>query len=523
MNERLSTATDNRPKLDVSLLNSTVTDESTVIDVRHLSVDPKTVACFREQLKEMRKNTGNLSILEGKKENKTPSSVETHEAKPETLNTTCESKPHKSQRSSAFLKSLPKTEVPESTPSGNQSMNERKFVEKPDRQTLSFISSSESNLLLKQNHDGSHQTFNAKSAVQFDIKTSTSPYQTNGFADTSDLNSVSEISLKTKNAHSSTSTEPQTDQSSTGIPTGNPMHKFKNPKTASTSVSTHGTTSENQTNKTDFSGRNSHISPTLPQSSATLKGNKAPLRKPTVPPDSTHISEPTSRILSSEMKKSDITFSSGNRLDRPSNIAAKFNISHSSLITSSKTPNGAFAEELTLKTGKTEHSRSSENTLETGETAVIDTIPFLRTITENTDSVQNLTATQSLRSHAILVAQQIKDHIIDRILISSSELNAKRTVTVQLSPRLLRNTEIQFTKNGTSLDVRLVSTNKESVQFLQQQQSDLQTYLQGELKMYRSISVQVASPKVSSDLTQPHDGRSRNRFVYTSTDEEEQT
>ena len=190
----------------------------------------------------------------------------------------------------------------------------------------------------------------------------------------------------------------------------------------------------------------------------------------------------------------------------------------------SKTDNTASTGEPLSKIKTCEHPRSSESTSDTHRTAVIDTIPFLRTANETIAPVQEPTAAQQTqKSHATLLAQQIRDHVIDRILVSSSALNDNRTVTVQLSPRLLRDTEVQFTQNGTSLDIRLVSQNKDSVQFLQQYQSDLQTYLQGELKTYRAISVRVPSSQTTSELAQPHDGRSRNRFGYQTADEEETT
>ena len=189
----------------------------------------------------------------------------------------------------------------------------------------------------------------------------------------------------------------------------------------------------------------------------------------------------------------------------------------------SKTDNTASTAEPLSKIKTRERPRSSESASDMHKTAVWETIPFLRTTVETTAPVSDPTAAQASKSHATLIAQQIRDHIIDRILVSSSALNDNRTVTVQLSPRLLQDTEVQFTQNGTSLDIRLVSQNKDSVQFLQQHQSDLQTYLQGELKTYRAISVRVPSSQTTSELAQPHDGRSRNRFEYQPADEEETT
>ena len=189
----------------------------------------------------------------------------------------------------------------------------------------------------------------------------------------------------------------------------------------------------------------------------------------------------------------------------------------------SKTDHTASTSERPSVTKTREHPHSPESASDTHRTAVIDTIPFLRTSNENIAPAQEPTAAQASKSHAMLLAQQICDHIIDRILVSSSALNDNRTVTVQLSPRLLQDTEVQFTQNGTSLGIRLISQNKDSIQFLQQHQSDLQTYLQGELETYRAISVRVPSSQASSELAQPHDGRSRNRFGYQSANEEETT
>ena len=343
----------------------------------------------------------------------------------------------------------------------------------------------------KPNISNPHQSFHAKTAVTFDTKTPIAPSKT--FKNTNDAANVSEPMMFRETLKSAGTTSQDTLLDHT------PPEKQTN--------DVHGT---EKTSPKSFS--------THPKPSLTLKSPTTLLRELSVPSVSTDVSKTTSKIPFVGTGESNVAHPSGNGSNTHQTEISNFDATCSAQKPPSKAKNGTPTAVPAAEKAKQE--RSPENTSEPQRTAVIDTIPFLRTANEIIAPVQAPTAAQTSKSHAILIAQQIRDHIIDRILVSSSALNDNRTVKVQLSPRLLRDTEVQFTQNGTSLDIRLVSQNKDSVQFLQQHQSDLQTYLQGELKTYRAISVRIPSSQTSAELSQPHDGRSRNRFDYQSADEE---
>lgn len=471
MNEDLSIATGIAREPDVDLSNPTAaTDagESVPVDIKHLSADPKSIARFKKQLtlpkqsKEEGESIGEFSTDESTGKN----------------HTLCGA--HKSRRESVFLKLLPR-----------------------DKEKI--------------------QPFPAKPAVKFDIKSPISP---------------SQMSKNTNGA--TTTSEPQTAEP--GIFCKALKNTETTPREFSLQNNTIPTTRTNNIYGTEKTSQStSEYLQTLPKpvtllrgrfetAASTPNGSKITSHAPGL---NTEINDP--KVVRTDFKDGETapvitphglyakTSSSGkaqSEIGRLSNIKATCSTYPSSLETVKNASGMAFASE----TKKSEHPHSPESTSDMHKTAVLETIPFLRTPAETTAPVSDPTvAQQTQKSHAMLLTQQICDHIIDRILVSSSALNDNRTVTVQLSPQLLQDTEVQFTQNGTSLDIRLVSQNKDSIQFLQQHQSDLQTYLQGELKTYRAISVRVPSSQTTSDLAQPHDGRSRNRFGYQPTDEEETT
>lgn len=125
-----------------------------------------------------------------------------------------------------------------------------------------------------------------------------------------------------------------------------------------------------------------------------------------------------------------------------------------------------------------------------------------------------------LKAHAALISQQIKDQIIDRILVSTNDIAANKTVKVVISPTVLEGTEVNFQKVGDTLSVQFVSRNEGSLQFLQVNQADLQGYLQGELKQFKDVAVSIKTNENSAES--PEDGRSRNRYEYQNQDEDEQ-
>ncbi len=124
------------------------------------------------------------------------------------------------------------------------------------------------------------------------------------------------------------------------------------------------------------------------------------------------------------------------------------------------------------------------------------------------------------RTHSEIILQQIKDQIIDRILVSANELDQNKTVRVVLSPTLLESTYVDFQKVGQALSIQFETMGVNSLQFLKTNQVDLQLYLQENLKQFREVSVQVKGS--SGNLEQPNDGRSRNRYEYENLDDEEQ-
>ena len=143
----------------------------------------------------------------------------------------------------------------------------------------------------------------------------------------------------------------------------------------------------------------------------------------------------------------------------------------------------------------------------------LDTIPF-QNINEIPMPVENV------RPNAAILVQQIKDQVIDRILVSTNDIATDKTVKVIISPNVLEATEVNFQKMGDVLSIQFVSRSEGSLQFLQSNQTNLQGYLQTELKQFKDISVSVRS---NGDMTEhPGDGRSRNRYEYQAVDEDEQ-
>ncbi len=467
MNEELSIGTDIAREPEVALTAPTDAGESVPVDIKHLLVDPENVAQFREQLhcKSQSKETESTS--------------------------TAESETRRDASESPVLK--------------HSAPNERILFGNNDGHTPPFVSGKSPRSSQNQSTDGSRKDFHEKS-MKFDIPSQSSALKASGRTPTNNVTNEEHVLYKSpffevpdpsKISLNNTKDFRETFTNTETLPTDTPLRTLSGE------------------NKTNFSESVSRYRSNLPQPSPTLKSPATLLRElqnPTVS-TGTRTSGTSAATNTSIFAKTSVA------------VAKDGTFAFGTSARSFDTNDAVSANTSVTKPTETrERPRSSDNPSDTHRTAVVDTIPFLRTPNDNTTPVQESTATQQTqKSQAMLIAQQIRDHIIDRILVSSSALNDNRTVTVQLSPQLLQDTEVQFTQNGTSLDIRLVSQNKDSVQFLQQHQSDLQTYLQGELKTYRAISVRVPSSQASSELSQPQDGRSRNRFDYQSADEEETT
>lgn len=129
-------------------------------------------------------------------------------------------------------------------------------------------------------------------------------------------------------------------------------------------------------------------------------------------------------------------------------------------------------------------------------------------------------STGVVETHAAMISQQIKDQVIDRILVSTNDLAANKTVKVIINPTVLEGTEVNFQKIGDTLSVQFASRNEGSLNFLQVNQADLQNYLQSGLKQFKDVMVSIKSGGNSAET--PEDGRSRNRYDYQSLDDDEQ-
>ena len=123
-------------------------------------------------------------------------------------------------------------------------------------------------------------------------------------------------------------------------------------------------------------------------------------------------------------------------------------------------------------------------------------------------------------SHSAFVSQQIKDQIIDRILVSTNDLNTGKQVKIVFNPTLLEATEVNFKQEGRLLNIDFFSKSSQSLQFLQNNQLDLQAYLQDNLKQFKNVAVSVTSEEEVSQ--NPRDGRSKNRQEYQNLDDDEQ-
>ena len=188
---------------------------------------------------------------------------------------------------------------------------------------------------------------------------------------------------------------------------------------------------------------------------------------------------------------------------------------------STSLPKGILTQKEEKQISQTDKNRSTS--LSKGNDGnILDEIninlPIGNTLEGINKTPSEINTTQEVKIHSTLLAQQIKDQLIDRILVSSSDLNANKEVVVKISPHLLQATEVHFSKNASMLNIQFTSTNQTSLQFLNANQLDLQAYLQNHLsnKEFSQIHIKVQE----GNLSQPQDGRSRNRFEYQSMEED---
>lgn len=580
MDEGLSIGTDVPRNPDIALPASSDADGSVFIDVKHLSVESENVARFREQLntKSQSTETENVAIAEGEaKHDISEGPVSKHSAPNErklfgnngkhTPPFVSGESPYssKNENTDGFRKDFHEKSmkfdisskssalktgggtvmnnvtheeyVAYKSPFFGASEPSRTSVNSPKdfRNTFTNTETLPTDTPLRNTSSGNKTNFPAGVLQSNPDLPQTSPKLKSPAMLLRELQTPT-ASTKIRTSEATTTRIP-TAPNAANIPVGNVVHKvpvFREPKNFKTlSVPTNFSTDQKEISSATLTGTSANTSKLSfgtsvsisAQASATIAKEPAAGALSTetlhTPENRTIPHSTTSSMFNATPSLTDAFAKGGTAaLTTSQNRTAPANMPETKPI--STRYNTASTSQPFTEIETREHPRSPESTSEPHGTAVIDTIPFLRTANGTVAPVEDpTTAQQTQKSHATLIAQQIRDHIIDRILVSSSTLNAKRTVTIQLSPRLLQDTEVQFTQNGTSLDIRLTSQNKDSVQFLQQHQSDLQTYLQGELKTYRTISVRVPPSQTTSELSQPHDGRSRNRFGYQSADEEE--
>ena len=172
------------------------------------------------------------------------------------------------------------------------------------------------------------------------------------------------------------------------------------------------------------------------------------------------------------------------------------------------------------KNAKFEHSETSPDLLKKEFATVQDNAyvtPIGTPLISHSDSIQGSSVVET---HAAMISQQIKDQVIDRILVSANDIAANKIVKVVINPTVLEATEVNFQKIGDALSVQFASKNQGSLQFLQVNQADLQGYLQNGLKQFKEVTVSIKAD--GSNPNTPEDGRSRNRYEYQSLDEDEQ-
>lgn len=172
-------------------------------------------------------------------------------------------------------------------------------------------------------------------------------------------------------------------------------------------------------------------------------------------------------------------------------------------------------------TNKSEHAKANDAAYEIKAMPIEIAMDPSKVITRESVNLQTPSTVENVvRTHSEIISQQIKDQIIDRILVSTNDLELNKTVKIVISPSLLESTQVNFQKIGQTLSIQFETINANSLQFLKANQVDLQLYLQENLKQFQDVSVRVKGS--SQGFEQPQDGRSRNRYEYENLDDEEQ-
>lgn len=231
----------------------------------------------------------------------------------------------------------------------------------------------------------------------------------------------------------------------------------------------------------------------LPQSSFKLNGDSTKVQK-------NNLSQP----LSQHSTKESIDFTKNLVKAPKDNFDKEFN---KDLVLNENLPNKTFSED------------SKVNIPQLTESLPIAGVSSTTTESLGTTIDSKATETTKLQVGSTSIVQQIKEQIVDRILVSTASLNANQSVKVVFSPTVLAETEVNIQKLGQSLQVQFVSSDVKSITFIQSNQMDLQGYLQSNLKQFEDV--QVSLKEMDNDLDQPKDGRSRNRNEYQSLEDDE--
>ena len=220
-----------------------------------------------------------------------------------------------------------------------------------------------------------------------------------------------------------------------------------------------------------------------------------------------NISETLSNVLNNPFKK-------GKSVQRPSNtLVNKESENKSSYISEQVLSSEFLPKPLIEKTNDTAYENKSMPLEISIDPAKITNAELPKE--QIASSINNIA-----RTHNEIISQQIKDQIIDRILVSTNDLELNKTVKIVLNPSLLENTQVNFQKTGQILSIEFETMNTNSLLFLNKNQADLQLYLQDNLKQFQDVSVRVKNTHQNGE--QPEDGRSRNRYDYENLDDEEQ-
>lgn len=170
---------------------------------------------------------------------------------------------------------------------------------------------------------------------------------------------------------------------------------------------------------------------------------------------------------------------------------------------------------------KSEHAKANDTTYEIKAMPIEIAMDPSKVTTGEAVNIQTPSTVENVvRTHSEIISQQIKDQIIDRILVSTNDLELNKTVKIVIDPSLLESTQVNFQKIRKTLSIQFETINANSLQFLKANQVDLQLYLQENLKQFQDVSVRVKGS--SQGFEQPQDGRSRNRYEYENLDDEEQ-